>query len=247
MQEAVRALEPPFREPVEEGLRAVVEAGGGDREGLIRLLHDWDLDEGTLATACWLLARLGATQSVPALLRLLEDERTSTGARAQAAVSLGQVGDAETAVRLAAFLSREADLVLRQVVVNAIGHLGNTEVAGALLRILRDIDEEPALRGEAAEALGNLKARGKEVVSALVTSLDDPSPDVRFFSAFALGAVGTKAVLPQLERVAAEDEGVAEPYGSVAIEAKLAIDAITGRIRKRAPRSRPAAGPEATS
>jgi HEAT repeat protein len=247
MQEAVRGLEPPFREPVEEGLQAVVEAGAADRDGLIRLVGDWDLDEGTLATACWLLARLGAAESVPALLRLLEDERTSTGARAQAAITLGQVGDGATAVRLAELLGREADLILRQVVVNAIGHLGNTDVAGALLRILRDLDEEPALRGEAAEALGNLKARGREVVAALVTSLDDPSPDVRFFSAFALGVVGTRAVLPELEKVAAADEGVAEPWGSVAVEAKTAIDAITSRVRRRGPRSRPAAPPAATS
>lgn len=247
MEEAVRALEPRFRDPVEDGLRAVVEAGGGDRHGLIRLLGDWDLDEGTLATVCWLLARLEAHESVPALLRLLEDERTSTGARAQAAITLGQVGDGATAARLAAFLRREADLVLRQVVVNAIGHLGNVEVAPALLRILRDIDEDPALRGEAAEALGNLKARGKDVVAALLTSLDDPSPDVRFFSAFALGVVGTKAVIPQLEKVAAEDEGVADPWGSVAVEAKTAVEAITGRSRKRGPQSRPEAPPGATS
>ncbi len=48
--------------------------------------------------------------------------------------------------------------------------------------------------------------------------LDDPSPEVRFWCAFALGQIGARSALPALRQLVASDEAVVLGWWSVGTE-----------------------------
>ncbi len=113
-------------------------------------------------------------------------------------------------------------------------------IAGAFMRLLGNPVATPRVRGVAAEGLGNLlgacfgtrtlptqaTTRARQCLEA---SLRDPEPEVRFWSAFALGAFGDRAALPALRSVANQDEGRFGNWWTVGEEASDAIDRIEGR------------------
>ena len=86
--------------------------------------------------------------------------------------------------------------------------------------ILADTRESPSVRGHAAEALAYLKKRRSFHV--LLSALDDPEPEVRWWAAFALGELGDKRALPELKRIGSTDNGKARDGSSVRGEARRA-------------------------
>jgi hypothetical protein len=71
---------------------------------------------------------------------------------------------------------------------NALGRLGFSRDKRALphvIRVLRDRNEAPSVRGDAAESLKDW--RGRKAMRTLVECSAEPSADVRFWCVFALG------------------------------------------------------------
>ena len=99
-----------------------------------------------------------------------------------------------------------------------------------LLRIYRDRTEPPDIRGQAAEALGPCVApRGKTgrdaralARDALVRGLDDPDPEVRLWSIFALASPENEWLLPKLESMVG-DRALVPGMSTVGQEARWAI------------------------
>jgi len=122
--------------------------------------------------------------------------------------------------------------------------LWGKRITGALLAALTDATEEPTVRGQAAEALAwYYLMRGRcPAVAPLVATLDDSSPEVRFWAAYALGIIGARDALPALERLAVTDHATPLWSGSVGTVGEEAVSAITAiHARKRwahPPRSR---------
>jgi len=114
--------------------------------------------------------------------------------------------------------------------------LWGERITGALLAALTDGTEEPTVRGQAAEALAwHYLMRGRcPVVAPLLATLDDSSPEVRFWAAYALGIIGAHDALPALERLAATDHATV-PFGAVGEEAVHAITTIHARRRRAHP------------
>ncbi|WP_407667380.1 HEAT repeat domain-containing protein [Myxococcus dinghuensis] len=84
-----------------------------------------------------------------------------------------------------------------------------------MVSILLDRKEDPKVRGQASEALGygfaNLKTTSEKFlqgVSALLEALGEPSPEVRYCAAFALGCTGHPPLLPVLEKMRADQTPV---------------------------------------
>jgi HEAT repeat protein len=109
--------------------------------------------------------------------------------------------------------------------------------AGSLLRTLADLDEEADVRAHAAEAIGHLAdrlgEREPDALAALLHALRDPSAEVRFWAAFALGNLGDEAAIPALERLAARDVESVPGWWSVRKEANDSIAQILLRKRNR--------------
>jgi HEAT repeat protein len=116
---------------------------------------------------------------------------------------------------------------VRRLAAQALGRLEDPHGREVLLRVVKDPGQPPGVRGDAAEALTNFQ--DARAVPTLLAQLGDPSPEVRFWAVFALGVLGGPEVVPELERVAATDDGVAPGWWSVRKEALDAIRNIRAR------------------
>lgn len=97
-------------------------------------------------------------------------------------------------------------------------------------------NESENVRGQAAEALaiircGSEKSRRYQVSEdALLKSLSDSSPTVRFWCCFALGGLRSKRAIQPLSRLKRFDRALCPDWWYVREEASDAIDWIQGRI-----------------
>jgi HEAT repeats len=100
-----------------------------------------------------------------------------------------------------------------------------------LRRMFADPRELPGVRGQAAEVLGSRLAgfrhrwqrRYVRLVEALSAGLDDPAPEVRFWSIYALASLGERRVLPKLRKIAASDTAAVPGMWTLRQEATWAI------------------------
>jgi hypothetical protein len=107
-----------------------------------------------------------------------------------------------------------------------------------IVAILSDRTEAPGVRGQAAEALAShvkrdlrsprARARHERAHGALVAGLDDPEPEVRFWSIFALASPENVDLLPRLKRLA-RDRARLPGWWTVGQEARWAMNWILGR------------------
>jgi HEAT repeat protein len=106
-----------------------------------------------------------------------------------------------------------------------------------LLRVFENTREHPDVRGQAAEALGP-RLHGKtrrqrerrshlRAVRALIRGLDDPAPEVRFWSIYALAHPENAWLLPKLEVMANDPAACA--WGTIRQEALWAKNWILKR------------------
>ena len=120
----------------------------------------------------------------------------------------------------------------RAAAAYAIGFLGNRRAIPALEKVLANKAESRFVRSNAAEALAYLSSNGS--IPLLTRQLGDPSKDVRFWCAFALGVAGTldrrraAVAVPSLRRLL-RDHRVVKGFWPVAREAEMAIARIEGR------------------
>lgn len=102
----------------------------------------------------------------------------------------------------------------------------------ALEKTVKQGAESSRVRGEAAEALAHYHR--KESHRVLLAGLGDPSKEVRFWCAFALGEMAEKPAVPALKQLVVSDSRVVRGFHSVAKEAADAIQNIqTEKVRHR--------------
>jgi len=111
----------------------------------------------------------------------------------------------------------------------ALSFMTGTEGTGALESTLSNKSENTRVRAFAAETLAHRHRRGSHAV--VLRNLRDPSREVRFWCAFALGQMREKKALPALSRLAGSDHRLLRGWWAVSKEAK---DSIT-EIERRTP------------
>lgn len=79
-------------------IERVQQAGVSSYDEMLAVLQDQTVDTDTRTTVCWILARLGDKQAVPALLAVLGDKNPDL--RSAAARSLGELDAKEAVVHL---------------------------------------------------------------------------------------------------------------------------------------------------
>ncbi len=227
LQQIVEGVVPELRERAREDIEHVLGIGVESVDALFSALENEHTDPETRKILCWVAARLEDERATLPLIRLLS--HSDEELREEAARSLGQIGGVKAVEPLidALLLDRVADV--RCAAAYALGLIGDTRAMTPLIQILSDRSEAPAVRGFAAEALADLEEPA--AVKPLVDALSDASQEVRFWATFALGEISTVEALPELERVAASDEGILPGYGLVRDKAKEAIERINERTR----------------
>lgn len=128
----------------------------------------------------------------------------------------------------------EQSAVIRHAIVFALTWHDDLRSWPILVRLLTDKTESPLVRGQAAEGLAYLFHRKRRErpdfragVDALVVALSDPSPEVRYFAAFALGAAGDASTLHVLNKLTEDRARPAGFVGTVGDEAKAAIQRLS--------------------
>jgi uncharacterized protein (UPF0147 family) len=108
----------------------------------------------------------------------------------------------------------------------------------ALLELMSDTTQPSALRAQAAEAAAE-KLEYSETNESLrvaaetllVDVLNDPQPEVRFWSVFGLGTLRTAAAMPVLRRLTS-DTALLPQWWTVGEEAVDAIDLIEAGVAR---------------
>lgn len=180
------------------------------------------------AAACWLVGWLGLTEARGSLFSRLENDADSDVVW-EAARALSNLPG--TARRIEALLQTSNEPERMTAMVWALGNIGERRSVSPLIRILQDTSANPRLRGHAAEALGSCGDRAASQV--LIEGLADAAPEVRFWSAFALGELGEERALPDLESLAESDHVRVPGWHSVAVEARDAVSKIIQSTRGR--------------
>jgi HEAT repeat protein len=173
--------------------------------------------------AAALLGSVGRPASVAPLAKLLAAS-ADPEVRQVAGLSIGRIGGQEAVRILIDALGSEPCIDARVRLVDALAYPGLAEASGILRRVLTDTGEAASVRAVAAESLGRLGS--PEALDDLLGVLSDPEPEIRFFAAYALGLVGSRDALDALSQLASEDDASVAGLGSVAEEAREAIEAI---------------------
>lgn len=203
---------------------ALAAAGVQSESALWTAASSMGFSETRRGFACWLIARLDDPAGLPALLRALDDEASTV--RAEAARGAGSLGRESATRALLVIATTDPRVEVRTSAVYGLGETRDARAFDPLLAILQNAGEDSRVRGQAAEVLGHFG--GERALESLIAALADPSAEVRYWSAFALGEIGDPRALPALRR-AADDAATPDGRGSVGAEARAAIELIAGR------------------
>ncbi len=199
-----------------------------------------DADAEVRAQAALILADLGARESLPDVLQLLEDAHLRV--RQMALVSLGELatpGDEAALSRAGAFLT-VPEPALRFQAVAAWARIATVGAEDVLAERSRDTD--PKVRGLALRLIQeHWVDRERELPARLARAategLDDEEPSVRLVAAILLARAGLDTSVEVLIDAAARRRGVVEPIDeqdAIELCGELGLQAAVPVLRRRA-------------
>lgn len=168
---------------------------------LITILEDRQRATMARTQAASILGKLRDERALGLLTVALLDRTEASVVREVAAESLSNVDERrglDSLVRVATQRAEEP-----KVRISVIQSVRDQAAFAMLLGILRDIENEGAVRAAAAGQLCVLG--GRRAVGVLIDALDDPDATVRHATVTALGACGDARVLPALEQAVQRD------------------------------------------
>jgi HEAT repeat protein len=218
----VSNLPPDLRVRAEHDISTLLRARIDSFELLVSALQDPQMAINLRIVACWVLGQLRDKRDVNVLLSAFNDQDSRLSW--EAAKSLAIVRSKRALRPLIITLVEAEDSNKRQAAAYALGWLCDKRAVEPLLKTLTQRSEDERVRSQAAESLGFLK--DKRAAGPLIVALKDPSTEVRFWSAFALGQLGDRRALPQLKRLATTDKTILDGWWEVSKEASDAIACI---------------------
>jgi HEAT repeat protein len=212
---------------IRRDLETVGQAGINSVEQLVEAIGDRNREHAIRLLACSLVAHLKERSAATALARALAAE-DDAGLAFEAAKALIQIRAKNTAPPLVRVLEdRNSSPDQKSAAAYTLGWLGVPNTVPALRAAAMNLDLDAGVRGHAVEALGVMQAR--DAVSDLISLLSDASPEVRYWTAYALGQIGDPESIPALERMASSDVAVLSWDRSLKQEALDARESIRAK------------------
>ena len=180
------------------------------------------------SAACWALGQLQSPRGVPVLLSMVERARSEIGWEAAKSLVILLRNGSKATRKLKQALLHGRSPHNRAAAAYVFGLTGNTSSIPLLVKVLEGSDT-PEVRSHVAEALGNIGDANTS--GSLIPALSDPSPQVRFSAAYALGELGNERAIAPLKRLASAKSTPSSKSGSVKAQARRSIR----RIRRRSP------------
>jgi HEAT repeat protein len=229
-----------LREIAKRGLGDLLKSNVNSLASLLSLIENRSAPCRLRCTASWLAARLGRKAVASSLLVAFHDADPIL--TKQTASDLSLLRAKRVLPALVRDLLSAPERQVREGAAYALrGYLFerpvDKRVLKALVKVLDNRDEHPAVRGQAAESLSF--SFNKRMCKPLMRALADPSAEVRFWVAFALGQIGCRESIPHLRRLARTDRRRVPGWWTVRREAVDAITAIESRPRN-SPRTKQA-------
>lgn len=188
---------------------------------LVRLISDSAAEPKARAIGAWIIGLLGERKLIPVL-----EEVARSGPPNEVlweiVKALCELNHGGAIFR--ELLSASSDSPTRLAAVYALGRLRERTALDDLCRIVGDLEEPPALRGQATEALGYLA--DSRSLPSLLHAARDQAPEVRFWAAFALGQIGGSAAEAILEEMTRNDHAYVEGWWEISKEAATALKSI---------------------
>src|ERR1700728_4236320 len=138
----------------------------------------------------------------------------------EAAKELSSIGT-ETILLLISLLTKADKADSRAAAAYILGANRYASARASLEDVLRNPNEEPLVRGHAAEALGYIQ--NPKSVAVLLEQLRDRNAGVRYWSIFALGQIKDREAIPALKLITENPED--ECYDNHSLR-REALDAI---------------------
>lgn len=222
---------PQHQEEARRKLDALQRMGCDSLDGLIDVFQNPEAETELRLFACNALKNFRYKRAVKVMLTTFQDMSENRDVRLMAGVSLGFLGSKRALRSLISILKNHIEIEMRERAAYALGWLFDERAVEPLMKTLEDVNENEKVRAQAAEALGLFAdARPVETLTALVdvllANLQDPSPLVRFWVAYALANCHDPRAIPALEKLAAEDTSLVPGWRSVSQEATDAITEI---------------------
>lgn len=233
VEDSLASVSPQLRRSVHGNIELLRAADIFSIGALAAAIENPDQDSRVRLAACDLLGRLGLSiqRAAAALLEAMENAETDDLVW-EAAKGLAAVGATDLAEAVIPMLE-DSSSQRAAAAAWLVGAL-RFQAGASSLRVLLGSASAPTLvRAHAAEALGVLKCG--DALQQLLSALEDPSAEVRYWAAYALGELGDARALLALKRLASSDKGEVKSLGSVSEEASRAIE----NIRRRGGREEP--------
>lgn len=214
----IKALPEEAQQAARDDLEWILNQTRLTSEDLMRLMANPASDTRARAVAAWLVGLIREKSFSGMLVRLIQSDAPEEIIW-EAAKSLCTLGQGGALFRKLLF-SSEADS-RRRMAAYALGRLRVKSAVKDLCLILESPKEAASVRAQAAESLGYLAQ--KSSLPSLVRGASDPSPEVRFWAAFALGKIGGPKAEQVLKQMAERDHAYVEGWWEVAKEAAEAL------------------------
>ena len=153
-----------------------------------------DSDFGVRAQAAESLGSMRSKEATPALIKALKDENRNV--KSAALVTFGYIRDKDSVGPLLEFAEKEEDVGLKIQAVNVLGVIGDATAVPALVKLLDD--KNGRIATISAQSLGRL--RSPDSVKPLLSKIESEDAALRQYSIRALGEIGDKSALPDLEK-----------------------------------------------
>jgi len=215
-----------LKRDVERAAQQLATAGVTTLQQLERRLRDSETDASLLAALCYIAGRLGESRFVQSVAEVFH-RSVEPLVVWEAAKALAALREAESLEALLPSLDQTEIEVRKVAAAWTMGAARYRRAVSRLIDLLKNADGSTPSRAHAAEALGVMRA--SEAIGSLMAALADPSPEVRYWSIYALGMLKTTDALGAIERTAESDDGVTGDGSRVADEARWAASQIRGK------------------
>lgn len=213
-------MDPELQNHLRDRLRVLEQQGIESADSLREVLTE-EKSSDLLAECCWLAGFVDDDLLARKLVTVLQHSSDAVVVwEAAKALSVKRLHETEISRVIETLMRTHGDTLNRIASAYVLGAVGGDDAAQVLSDVLRDVETEATLRGQAAEALGNTGS--VLAVTPLIESASDLSPEVRYWSVFSLGKIGDSSAREVLRR-AVNDEAVLPDGSSVADEARIAL------------------------
>lgn len=208
-------------------VEVVLASGALAYADLLHLLNTPIADARLLSSVCWVVARWGDALAVPHLLVCLTHPHW--GVRMEVINALVDLG-AQTAIpAIAERLARDESAAVRMLAAYALGQFQTSAALTHLVACIEDNQQPLGVRVHALEALVHYRNMPL-ALATVVTGLRHPAPEMRVWSAYALGEIGGLAHIRHLEPLT-HDPATVDGGWSVGQQAHASIAHLVQRAR----------------